>query len=401
MSQMGLSVRTVGELDDALGPQMRRSLALPEGKDGAARILTAGGHKLALISAQNAAQLVQGVADAQRGGAELVVGLIHDSFEHALAYPAASVAGVNLLVTSHSPGAASGEESRLTRGTVPTAQVQSKGRALLRLDVHFAGEGSFELLKTQADSDKELGALDERIALLKKQIDSPTLRAESKKLYQDKLIDFVRRRERLASTPLPAAEGKNSFAARFVPLEATLPGSPDVLALVQAYDRDVAQLNLAWAKEHGQDCPKPGKNEAGYVGNEACRDCHAEAFAVWDASKHAHAYDDLARAGKNYRVDCIKCHVVGYEQPGGVCRVDKVEERKDVGCESCHGPGSIHSADPTLDNVLRKPEQEICTGCHDVENSPHFDFALYLPEILGPGHGKPAPDAGTPRKPKR
>jgi predicted CXXCH cytochrome family protein len=256
-------------------------------------------------------------------------------------------------------------------------------------------------MKTQADADRDLAALDERIALLKKQIDAPSLRADSKKLYQERLADLIQRRERLAAAPLPASEGKNTLAARFVPLEAAMPGSPETLALVQAYDREVAKLNLAWAKEHGEDCPKPGKNEAGYVGNEACRDCHAEAFPVWDASKHAHAYDDLAKAGKNYRLDCVKCHVVGYQQPGGVCRVDKVEARKDVGCESCHGPGSLHSADPTLDNVVRKPEAELCTGCHDLENSPHFDFALYLPEILGPGHGKPAPDGGTSAPPKR
>ena len=29
-----------------------------------------------------------------------------------------------------------------------------------------------------------------------------------------------------------------------------------------------------------------------------------------------------------------------------------------------------------------------CVGCHNPENSPHFDFALYLPQILGKGHGR-------------
>jgi len=42
---------------------------------------------------------------------------------------------------------------------------------------------------------------------------------------------------------------------------------------------------------------------------------------------------------------------------------------------------------PAQDNILAKPSKAECTSCHNPENSPHFDFALYLPQILGPGHG--------------
>jgi hypothetical protein len=40
-------------------------------------------------------------------------------------------------------------------------------------------------------------------------------------------------------------------------------------------------------------------------------------------------------------------------------------------------------------NIARKPDQAACVKCHEHENSPNFDFAKYLPQVLGPGHGQP------------
>jgi hypothetical protein len=72
-----------------------------------------------------------------------------------------------------------------------------------------------------------------------------------------------------------------------------------------------------------------------------------------------------------------------------VCRLDKVAGRENVGCESCHGPGSLHAEDPSSENITARPGQVVCVKCHNPENSPHFDFATYVPKILGPGHGQP------------
>jgi len=148
-------------------------------------------------------------------------------------------------------------------------------------------------------------------------------------------------------------------------------------------------MNLEWARAHGQDCPAPAKGQAAFVGNAACAECHAESFPVWDASKHHQAWKTLEEVGKQYHLNCTGCHVTGWEKPGGVCRLDKVAGRENVGCESCHGPGSLHVEDPSSDNVIAKPGQAVCVTCHNRENSPHFDFATYLPKVLGPGHGVP------------
>jgi hypothetical protein len=261
----------------------------------------------------------------------------------------------------------------------------------MRLDLTLeGGNAPFEQLSTAADVQKELDGLSQRIALLNRQINLPGLAPDAKQLRQQKIAELIDRRAKLAEQTAPTAHGKNAFSIRFVPLEATLPSDPDTKAVVTEYDRDVGKINLEWAKKHGRDCPAPAKGKAAYVGNERCRECHAEAFNVWDKTKHAHAYASLETQGKQYHLDCVGCHVTGYGKPGGVCRIDKVAGRTNVGCESCHGPGSIHVEEPDTANISLGNSAATCTGCHDPENSPHFDFQTYLPQIIGPGHGAAA-----------
>jgi hypothetical protein len=81
--------------------------------------------------------------------------------------------------------------------------------------------------------------------------------------------------------------------------------------------------------------------------------------------------------------------VVGWQKPGGVCRIDQTAERESVGCESCHGPGSKHVDDQEKTSILAGNTAKTCIGCHDRENSPHFDFDRYVKEIIAPGHGQP------------
>ncbi|HEX4802023.1 MAG TPA: multiheme c-type cytochrome [Myxococcaceae bacterium] len=243
----------------------------------------------------------------------------------------------------------------------------------------------FALQKTSQEREREISSLDERIELLKRELNAPGLGEQIKELKRAKLAELIERREAIASAPLPAEQG-NLFALRFIPLEPALPSNAAVKVLLDDYDRQVGLLNLAWAQKHGRDCPRAAKGQAAYTGNEACQGCHAEAFPVWEASKHAQAYRTLEKLGRQYDLNCIGCHVTGYDRPGGVCRVDKVKNRTSVGCESCHGPGSIHSDDPDQTNVVAKPSKVDCVHCHNPENSPHFDFASFLPQILGPGH---------------
>ena len=280
------------------------------------------------------------------------------------------------------------DDGRLFPGGVPVAQLQTRGRSLLRVDVALgSASGRPALAKGQGDIERELKAQGQRLELLKTELGQPGLSPERRALLDGRVRELVARREQLAASAHSTVLAPGTFTVRFIPLEAALPSDPAVDALVADYDREVAQLNLAWAKEHGQSCPPPAKGEAAYVGNAACKSCHAASFTVYEQTGHAHAYATLEKASKQYRLDCIACHVVGFQQPGGVCRVDQVDGRTDVGCENCHGPGSLHVAKPSRATIPRPaPGQNVCLGCHTPENSLHFDFARYLPRVLGPGH---------------
>jgi hypothetical protein len=90
-----------------------------------------------------------------------------------------------------------------------------------------------------------------------------------------------------------------------------------------------------------------------YIGSSACGECHGmESIGnqnkIWRSSPHARAFRTLKsetalkiaedRGIKDPANDskCLKCHSTG----GG-----KTEELKEegIGCEACHGPGSIYS----------------------------------------------------------
>jgi hypothetical protein len=388
MKLMGLTARAVGERDDARGVAFRKSLGLPEIASGTGRAFDVDGHRMVVIAGEREKQLVDAAKRARDEGAHFVLALFHGTFEQAQKVAGDPALAADLLVPSHADHELAGEHNRLLRARVPVAQVQSKGRSLLRIELSFAKErGPLELVTAASDVEREVKALEERIALLDKQINAPGLPEDSRALRRQKLAELIERREQLAATKPAGFDGRNAFSVRFVPLEASLPSDPGVGAVVAAYDRDVGKLNLTWATKHGQDCRPPRRNESAFVGSSVCRTCHAGAFAVWEKSRHALGYETLEGLGKQFHLDCIGCHVTGFGRPGGVCRVDRVAGREDVGCEACHGPGSIHSTAPTAKNVSLGDTEQACTGCHDRENSPHFDFHEYLPQILGPGHG--------------
>ena len=68
-----------------------------------------------------------------------------------------------------------------------------------------------------------------------------------------------------------------------------------------------------------------------------------------------------------------------------------------VGCEDCHGPGEKHvEAEMGADTALQEKLQKVmvvtkeqaqtdkthwCLNCHDLDNSPDFNFDEYWPKI--------------------
>lgn len=201
-------------------------------------------------------------------------------------------------------------------------------------------------------------------------------------------------------------EGHEAPTLRYrrVALDKQFPASPQMHDLLVAYqgqlkDRGLGGLGL-----------KPEAHPSGraFIGSKACADCHTKAYEVWRQTPHAHATQTLTDLDppRQFDPECLSCHVTGWEPQKffpyatGFLSSDKTPLLAGNGCENCHGPGSVHVAvelgemqvSPQEQTALREQmrlplemAEARCAMCHDLDNSPEFDFASYWKKVAHPG----------------
>lgn len=412
---LGAAVRGVGLRDLVLGQEFLRQTAGKVPLLGEAPLVAeAAGVRVGLLESRDGKDLGRPAKELRDKGARLVVLLLHPQGEKWTAaqalLPQAQAAGIDLVVLGSRDDPASDPNLKLA-GPPPLLAVEGHGQSLLRVDVHL-GAGPLGLAPSASDREAELGALRARIERFRGQLEqNPQRKAQ----LEAKIRELQERERALAQGPAEQPKAGTTWAeASFVPLTAELGEDEAAQKLVSDYDQKVAELNLAEARRQPESCPAPARGEAVFVGASKCVGCHEEATRFWEQTRHSHAYDTLAKAKKQFSLDCVQCHVTGWQQPGGVCRIDRTEAggpaveghglgRRDVQCEACHGPGSAHVADGTGKFIRAQVPASFCMRCHEAANSPHFNDAKYRPFIVGPGHGaplargqKPAPPPGTP-----
>ncbi len=189
-----------------------------------------------------------------------------------------------------------------------------------------------------------------------------------------------------------------------VPLDSRFAASKDMKNLMKDYQQRLKTLGLAGLSIKPVTHPAHGVNGE-FVGSQSCEDCHEPSYDVWKKSKHAKAWATLLHTDppRNYDPECISCHVVGwhptnhYPYKGGFLSEKLTPKMTDVGCESCHGPGGSHvKAEKGNDEALQlrmqkavrvtKEEaknhaEKACRNCHDLDNSPDFDFETDWPKV--------------------
>lgn len=207
--------------------------------------------------------------------------------------------------------------------------------------------------------------------------------------------DLDAQRQRLANlrgeraaldAPAVQADGNAVFAS-WIRLHNKAPRDRKVEKLMREHDMVVNEANrVAFADLKP---PPLGPDDVGYVGSQACFGCHTTAFSWWRNHAHGVAYLTLQQRNKEYNLDCVGCHVTGYNRPGGSTVTHNLNRALvNVGCESCHGPGAAHAKDPEVGVVLDPPES-VCVACHSPEHSDLFDYDAYRKTLLVPGHGLP------------
>ena len=134
---------------------------------------------------------------------------------------------------------------------------------------------------------------------------------------------------------------------------------------------------------------------AQYVGAKACQECHPKTFEKWTTTKHARGYDALLNPKRNRESDaeCISCHTTGFGYKSGWVSAEKTPYLKGNQCENCHGPASLHAAEPDKPEY-RKPmamtaesanANNFCTRCHDEDNDHNFKFDARYAQIFHKG----------------
>jgi hypothetical protein len=398
MAEMQTGAFAVGPRDHAQGDNIFAGLGAPfpllgapgSEADGSA-VIDRGGFKIGVASGADANSLVQHVGQARSRGAEWVVALAQMPMKDLVPIgPQLKQAGADLAVAGHQATDLDGDDERAADASIPVLSVKNRGRSLISLELHRvpgASAGFATVASDQSHLD-ELHQRDDEIESLKKR--AHEAQGALKEAMEKKIAEKQAQRDAFAAQKPQPPAGRSWWSYHFVELSDEKPSSEKVHALIDRYTDAVGQLNLAFAKEHGKSCPAAKPGEPSVVGNAVCIGCHADPGDVWEKTEHAHAYKTLEAKHKQYDLDCVRCHVLGSDKPGGVCRVDQVKDRDYVGCESCHGPGSLHADDPDkIPPLVIKPSEQNCRVCHTPENSTNFDFATYLPKILGPGHGKP------------
>jgi peroxiredoxin len=156
---------------------------------------------------------------------------------------------------------------------------------------------------------------------------------------------------------------------------------------------------------------------ADYVGSDMCRSCHEAEFAAWLASPHAQARKSLEREQAAEKAECLPCHTTGFGLPGGFEASQAAVPPPDlarVGCESCHGPGSLHVPENAkrFGTTLSLGDKcdscvilQICGSCHDEDRDPGFEFHVedkidkQRHGTTRPGTSEPAAGAAAHRPP--
>ncbi len=175
------------------------------------------------------------------------------------------------------------------------------------------------------------------------------------------------------------AEGVvDRFTARYVELDGVIADDPQMAVMTKQARREIDAIQMKMAEAEAASYTAAG--ESPYAGSESCAKCHLTEHAVWQKSRHSHAFAALEEKQRVFDAACVGCHSVGFQQKGFV-NIKATPQFANVGCESCHGPGAEHVKLPKAGGYPTPPAPASCVSCHDRDNSPDFVFQKYWPLV--------------------
>lgn len=169
-------------------------------------------------------------------------------------------------------------------------------------------------------------------------------------------------------------DANKSLNHHMVKLDSSVKFDPEMVKLYEKYNEKVESMFFETLA-----VKRSGRNKSVYGGDTLCRTCHSAEHKVWSGSRHGRAYNTLRKINKAFDPECLVCHVVGFNLPGGFISELDTPGLKNVQCEVCHGPGRSHALAPQAG--FGSNASEACKQCHVKNHSPRFNYAEYWPKI--------------------
>ncbi|HKP60068.1 MAG TPA: multiheme c-type cytochrome [Polyangiales bacterium] len=395
LGKLGLAAAAPGTRDLSYGREVFDKLAarakfrLLAAPKAASWLTTVGSTKVGLfgVSANDAPDVgrLQGEVKSLRdAGAQVMIALFSTD-QRSGRRLAGALTGVDFVVQGGLAEESAPPPSRAGQATILRAS--RDGRGLVVADLYPRAGSSFEDISDWSRREQS-AALSSRIKELDGKIrgweSDPHVDRASLDQQRAKLLELRAEEKTLLSPRTPSAA---AFDARFVELGPEVAKQAEIRALMDAHDARLNDHNrVAFASVRA---PAAERGMAHYVGSDGCKSCHGAAYTWWQKNEHGHAYTTLETRHKQFNLSCVGCHVTGYNKPGGAAVVQN-EGLTHVGCESCHGPGSVHAEQPDTEPapfITRSPQAAVCKECHTPEHSDKFEYNTYVGRLRAPGHG--------------
>jgi cytochrome c5 len=375
---------------------------------GPARLIDVGGAKagvLAVIAPGAVAGISlsdpvaagkQAVAQLRGQGAQVVIGLVQAENKKDAVKLVRDIGGIDLAIAglgleAPEPERTESEPQKVGDGwlVVPA----NRGQIVARFEVTLRGPGPLADAIGPGAAAARLAVLDRQLAALDADLEAFAADRTADPAFvarkQQERAERAAERDRLKNHPLVVPPHGSYFTLEQVRINKALACNTAVQDTISAFFQQSGEANVKAAAKIAVSPPPRG--HASYTGTESCVDCHADQVASWKKTVHATAWQTLVDRGQQFDLDCIGCHVTGWDKPGG-SNLGHNDKLRDVQCETCHGPGSIHVAKGGLEKpfaILRGPDDKLCASqCHTREHSDTFQLEAYLRDVIGPGHGE-------------
>ncbi len=179
-----------------------------------------------------------------------------------------------------------------------------------------------------------------------------------------------------------------AYDLRYVDLDEEYPKDPGYADMLEEY--------LAAIEEGPGGVPE--YVQTGYVGSDACHDCHLPQSEHWSETRHAEAWETLEETDRLRESTCIPCHVTGFTGHEYVPERLVGYDSRGVGCEACHGPGEVHimyqeyiiygtltdevRGEDLEDPIILRPSEDVCLACHVAPYDEGWMYATKMNRIL-------------------